>query len=139
MKIKFFAKKILAASAIIIFLAVSYLPAAYAQSFEEFSGLQETAGEEGANYDTTKVDAVGTIGMILRYVLSLLGIIMFCIIIIGFFIMNGAGGNEDEVNKAKSWIKRGFIGVLIIMAAYFLTIVWVGMFAGAGDAKIFQP
>jgi len=121
-----------------IFLNFFYLPTANTQSFEDFSGLKETAGEQGANYDTAKIDLINTIGTVIRYVLSLLGVVMLAIVVIGFFIMNNAAGNEEEVNKAKNWIKRGFIGVLIVMAAYFLTIAFVDFFAGAGDAKIFQ-
>ncbi|OGF26554.1 hypothetical protein A2477_00210 [Candidatus Falkowbacteria bacterium RIFOXYC2_FULL_47_12] len=134
-----FLKRLLAVGSIAIFLNVFCLPMANAQQpFEEFSGLKDTAGEQGANYDTSKVDLINTIGTVLRYVLSLLGVVMLCIVLIGFFIMNSAGGDEEAVNKAKNWIKRGFIGVLIVMAAYFLTIAWVDFFVGAGDAKIFQ-
>ena len=109
--------------------------AAAQQPFEEFSGLKDTAQAEDT-YDTGKTDLIETVGTVIRYVLSFLGIVMFCVMLIGYFIMNGAGGNEEEVIKAKNWIKRGFIGVLIIMAAYFFTAVFVNFFAGAGDAQV---
>ena len=95
----------------------------FGQEFGEFSGLNETAGTQD-NYDLDKNDIPATIGNIVSYILSLLGIIMLIITVVAYVIMSTAGGKEEEVNKAKSWIKNSVIGLIIIMAAYTLVAIF---------------
>jgi len=52
--------------------------------------------------------------------------------------MNNAGGNDQEVEKAKKWIKNSIIGLLIILSAYVITTVAVHFFAGSGETQIFK-
>lgn len=106
-----------------------------AQNFEDFSGLKNTAGAAGAGYDTAKVNLMGTIGTVIQYVLSFAGVIMICVILIGYFILSSAGGDEEKVKKAKGWIKNGIVGVLIVFAAYLFTAVFIYFFAQG----IFNP
>lgn len=108
-----------------------------AEDFSEFSGLNQTAQTDNT-YDTTKIDLVATIGNIVRTVLSVLGIIMLCIIVIAFILMNNAGGNDQEVEKAKKWIKNSMIGLIIIMSAYAITVILVTLFSGSGSNQIFN-
>ena len=108
-----------------------------AQDFDIISGLEETAKTNNA-YDTGDSDLVGTIGNIVGRVLALLGIVMMWITIVAFIIMNNAGGNDQEVEKAKKWIKNSIIGLLIILSAYVITTVAVHFFAGSGETQIFK-
>jgi hypothetical protein len=116
---------------IIVILLTSFLviQPAFAASFEDFSGLKKIAGENAAGYNTAKINLPVTIGTIIQYVLSFLGIIMLCIVLISYFIMSGAGGDEAKVKSSKAWIKNGIIGILIIMAAYLLSAVIIAFVA----------
>lgn len=104
---------------------------AFAVSFEDFSGLKKIAGENAAGYDTSKTNLPATVGTVIQYVLSFLGVIMLAIVLISYFIMSGAGGDEELVIKSKKWIKNGIIGILIVLAAYMLTAIFIKFFANA--------
>jgi hypothetical protein len=55
---------------------------------------------------------------VVKVFLSLLGLIFLIIIIWGGYQWMTAGGNEDNVKTAKSRIKNGIIGFIIILASY---------------------
>jgi len=55
---------------------------------------------------------------IISIILGFLGIIAVILIIYGGFLWMTAGGNEDQVKKAISFVKNGVIGLLIILAAW---------------------
>lgn len=55
---------------------------------------------------------------ILQYLLTFLGIIAVVIILYGGFMWMTAAGNDDRVSKAKSIIKAGVIGLIIVLAAF---------------------
>lgn len=88
---------------------------------QELGGLDNTAGEIG--YSTGGSDSAAgllsiKIGVIIRIVLSLLGIIFFVIVWIGALDIAGANGNEEQVKKGKDRIINGAIGILVILIAY---------------------
>jgi len=112
-------KKIFLSLAILLILTPALVKAQ--TNFEDWSGLKNTGGENAAGYENSDKDIPGAIGVIIRYVLSLVGVVFIIIILIGYMKISGAGGNEEEVTKGKMWIKNGAWGVLIVLAAYFLT------------------
>lgn len=57
------------------------------------------------------------IGKIIKYLLSFLGIIFFLIIIYAGWLWMTAGGNEEQITKAKDLLKNSFIGIIIIITA----------------------
>ena len=61
-----------------------------------------------------------TIASIIKTAMGLLGIVAVVIILIGGFKWMTAGGNEEQVGEAKSWIFSGVIGLAIILSAYAL-------------------
>lgn len=80
--------------------------------------LNESA--EGIGYDTGKeFDSV--VGQIIKVILSLVGILFLIYVIIGGIEWMTAGGNEERVTKAKTRIKNGTNGLLIILGAYMIT------------------
>ena len=82
--------------------------------------LDEAAGSDGAGYDTDVNPDTALpkfIGMIVRTFLSLVGVIFICYIIYGGFLWLTSGGNEDRITKAKSIIKNGIIGLIVIFSA----------------------
>lgn len=65
-----------------------------------------------------------TVAKIINIALSLLGIISVVIILIGGFTWMIAGGNEENVDKAKKRIFAGIIGLAIVLSAYAIA-TWV--------------
>ncbi len=57
----------------------------------------------------------------IRIALSLIGIILLVIMVYAGFRWMTAGGNEDQVNEAKSWIRNAVIGLFIVIIAYALS------------------
>lgn len=80
-------------------------------------------GAPGGGAPTTK-----TIGDVVAQVVliffSLLGIIFVCFIVYGGFKWMTAAGNPDQVKGAQSLMRDAIIGVLILMAASFIS-YWV--------------
>jgi hypothetical protein len=62
-----------------------------------------------------------TAATIINVALSLLGIIAVVVILIGGFFWMTAGGNEDQIGKAKGWIFSGIIGLAIILSAFAIS------------------
>lgn len=58
------------------------------------------------------------ISRIVQIVLGIVGIILFLVILYGGFLWMTAGGNEEQITKAKKWLKNGVIGIIIIITAY---------------------
>lgn len=58
---------------------------------------------------------------IVNVFLSLLGIITVGIIAYGGFLWMTAGGNEDQVSKAKKFILNGVIGLAIVLSSWAIT------------------
>lgn len=58
------------------------------------------------------------IGNVIKIVLTLVGIITVIIIVYAGSLWMTAGGNEDQVKKAKQWLKNAVIGLALILAAY---------------------
>jgi hypothetical protein len=58
------------------------------------------------------------IGGLVQAALGLLGIILLILILYGGFLWMTAGGNTENVDKAKTIIKNAVAGLIIIMAAY---------------------
>ena len=60
-----------------------------------------------------------TIGAVVNVVLSALGIVMLIIIVYSGYLWMMAGGNEEQVTKAKKWILNASIGILIIGISFY--------------------
>lgn len=60
----------------------------------------------------------GSIAIMIRSALSLIGIILVVIVIYAGFTWMTAGGNEEKVTKAKKWLTNAVIGIVITMLAY---------------------
>ena len=82
-------------------------------------------GEGLDEYATTR-ELPQTIGAIIRIVLGFLGIVLLVVIIYGGWLWMTAGGDEEQVKKAKSWIVNGIIGLVIILLAYAITDYVIG-------------
>ena len=88
------------------------------------SALPVLALDTGLNYGT--IIGLGTkdirevVMVIIRVIMSFLGIVALILILYGGFVWMTAGGNEDKVAQAKRIIVAGFIGLIIILTAFAL-------------------
>jgi Type IV secretion system pilin len=77
------------------------------------------------------------IANIIRIALGLIGIVLVVLLIYAGFLWMTAGGNEEQIAKAKKTITNAVIGLIIILAAYAIVVfvmrmLGVGIGGGAG-------
>ncbi len=80
--------------------------------------------EYGAQTGLGGRDPREIVAQVINIALSLLGIVAVVIIIAGGFLWMTAGGNEENVDKARKMIFAGIIGLAIILSAYAIA-KWV--------------
>ena len=117
-------KKILLILILFFSILISSNPV-LAYSFNDNSGLNTTAN--GAGYDQStdaKAFITSKIGIAISAVVSFIGIILLCLIIYGGYLWMVAAGNESQIDKAKDIIKNSIIGVIIILCAYAITMIF---------------
>lgn len=75
-----------------------------------------------------------TIGSLIQYVLSIVGIILLILIIYGGVMWMTARGNEEQVKKARNILRNAIIGVIIVFMAYAISdFVFSSMYEAAED------
>jgi hypothetical protein len=75
------------------------------------------------------------VARIIRVALGLLGIIMVVLIMYGGYLWMTAGGNGDQVDKAKKVLTNAAIGLAIILSAYAIVAFVMRLF-GIGDGGL---
>jgi len=80
-----------------------------------------TIGEEGYGQTGEGQALPVTIGKLINQALQVLGIIIVIMMVYGGFLWMTAGGNSDQVDKAKKIIINATIGLIITMAAYSIS------------------
>ena len=113
---------------IVFLIAVGFLAFfhfALAQSF----GTNEVA--TGLNNTLSTVDPRVTAGRIINIVLGLLGVIAVGIIMWGGFVYLTSNGEEDKVTQAKTILKNGVIGLLIVLASWGIATFILNQLGGA--------
>lgn len=86
-------------------------------------GLKDTgekAGYPSGGGDTTSFG--GRLGVAIKLVLSFLGVIFLGLTIFGGYKYMLARGNDQEVRKARDIIVQALIGLIIVLAAYAITV-----------------
>lgn len=61
------------------------------------------------------------VALIIRVVLSLLGIVFLVLLVLGGYQWMTAGGDEKQVEGAMARIKTAIIGLVIVLSAYAIT------------------
>jgi hypothetical protein len=94
------------------------------------------AGETGAGYGVDssanfKEALPMIIGQIINYILALVGVFFLILTIYGGFLWMTAGGNEDQIKKAKKYLTNAIIGLIIVLAAYSITFFVVDTISSA--------
>jgi hypothetical protein len=77
-------------------------------------------------------------GNVIKVLLALLGVIAVVLILYGGFIWMTAMGNDEKTTKAKNLIGAGIVGLLVILAAYAITIFVLRSFLSATGANYDQ-
>lgn len=70
---------------------------------------------------TPQVKIAQLIGLILNYILGLLGVVFMLLMIYAGFEWLTARGNEQQVEKAKDILKSSITGLIIVVIAYAIT------------------
>lgn len=104
--------------------------------------LEAATGQGGANLGTP-VDPRVTIVLIIRFLLNLTGLVLLGLILYAGYLWMTAGGNEEQVTKAKQLIRNAVIGLIIVLSAYSITIFAANLARGfitpLGGVQPFLP
>lgn len=92
-------------------------------------GLNKTAeGGFGAQITKSDTNLSSIIGKIVGAALAFLGVAFFILIIIGGYMWMFSMGNEQTATKAKDILIAAVIGLIIVLAAYAITIMLASIF-----------
>lgn len=88
--------------------------------------LENIGGKSGFAESEVPTDRAGEVlpvylGGVVNAALSLLGVIFFALMVYGGFLWLYAGGNDEQVTKAKSIMIRALIGFIIVIFAGGIT------------------
>ncbi len=93
--------------------------------------LDKVAGDlKGANPDLKVEERVGSI---IAIFLSFLGIIFLVLMIWAGFNWMLSGGDEEKIRKSQAMIKAAVIGLIIVVAAYALSVFIIERIWGAAN------
>ncbi|MDD5031567.1 MAG: hypothetical protein PHR36_00800 [Patescibacteria group bacterium] len=118
-------KKLISLAILSFFVFSFLLTVGLANAEEPLGGLGNTG--VGIGYKTgggeAKTGIARLIGNIIGAVMAFIGVAFMALVIMGALDIIGAGGNDEKVKEGKDKIKNGAIGILVIFAAYLLTVV----------------
>lgn len=72
------------------------------------------------------------IGDIIGIFLSFLGVIFLVLMLVAGFNWMTAGGDEEKISKAKDTIREAIIGLVIVVAAYAISVFIIESIWGTG-------
>jgi len=96
--------------------------------FEKVEGVAQNAGYNPG----TEVGLDQRISSFVSIFLSLLGVLFMILMIYGGYNWMTAAGDEQKIDKAKDTIRAAMIGLIIIIAAYAISIFVISRLWGAG-------
>ncbi len=103
----------------------NFLLAAVTNSSVYSKGLGGATGTAASAYggsaNLPSADVLTLIGMLIKSVLGLLGVVFLILIIYAGILWMTAAGNEDRVKKAQSILRNSVFGVAIVILAYFIS------------------
>ena len=106
-----------------IFLFILIIPVLATQAQLIDSDILKTTSDEfaaGAGFQqSASIETVSII--VIRTALGFLGLIFLVLTIMAGFKWMNAGGNDEEVKKAKTSVKNATIGLVVVLATYTIT------------------
>ena len=90
---------------------------------DAFKNNRLTGFANNVGYDSTASSTTveGVVGIALKAIFSLLGVIFMIYIIYGGALWMTASGSEERIKEAQTIIKRAIIGLLITVLSYSIT------------------
>ncbi|MDQ5919407.1 MAG: hypothetical protein QG668_134, partial [Patescibacteria group bacterium] len=85
----------------------------FAQSALDDGSIDATAAAAGIDAST---DIFAIIGNLINIFFSVLGVLLLLYILYAGYLWMTAGGEQEQVEKAKSYIKNAVIGLLIMVS-----------------------
>ncbi len=104
---------------------------AYAQALTGQQNVAEIAQAAGVE---ANADLPTVIGRIIYIFLGLLGVILLGILLYAGYLWMTAGGNGDQIEDAKKYIRNAVIGLIIIASSFAITSFILSMLADATGA-----
>lgn len=123
-------KKIIAAVFVaLFFIALQSVPGALLRTASadlwsdqvDIGGI-DVIGGQAFNATDEPTDIRVIIGRVIRVFLGLLGIVFVVLIVLAGYKWMSAAGDSGKVDEAKDQLQTGAIGLLIVLAAYGVTI-----------------
>ena len=118
-------------SAVILAPAIALAATAASDILE---GINKTAdqaqiskGDEKSPTDNLAV----MLGRVINYMFGVVGVVFLTVILIGGYKWMAAGGNTEDITKAKTFILNGIFGLIVIFIAYSLVYVVLVSLAGS--------
>jgi hypothetical protein len=93
--------------------------AVLAQGF--LNKVQSGANAVAKQSEMTSVPLETIIGNIIAAALSFVGVILICAMLYAGFLWMTAGGNKEQLIKARGWIINSIIGLLIVSASFAIS------------------
>lgn len=121
-------KRLLLVLIVFLFLFLSSASSVYAGfsigDFNKTSGLDATGGKTGHKADNKLITPIDvTVASLIKLFLSFLGVIFLGLMIYAGFLWMTAKGNQTKIDKATSIITNSVIGLILIIAAYMITLL----------------
>ena len=129
-------RKIVLTIFITIMAISSFLPAKAADigdAFKTSSSTLSTTVEKAGFFNNNSNNIDNITQTIINAVLSFLGVIFTIIIIYAGFKWMMAEGNTESVTQAKSLLKNAVIGLIIVLAAYAISIAIFSFFINSNS------
>jgi hypothetical protein len=129
-------RKIVLTIFITIMAISSFLPAKAADigdAFKTSSSTLSTTVEKAGFFNDNSNNIDNITQTIINAVLSFLGVIFTIIIIYAGFKWMLAEGNTESVTQAKSLLKNAVIGLIIVLAAYAISVAIFSFFINSSS------
>lgn len=106
-----------------VLAATLCLPQLAFATIADDTGLTTTATNANSNWSNAGQNNLPQFigSYIIQPILGVVGLIFFILIVYGGVLWMTAGGNTDQVKKAKSILINGVIGAAIVIASYAIT------------------
>jgi len=111
------------------FFVACFAPSASAQIADADTNVQNVAEAAGVGGST---DLIEIIGRLINIFLGFVGVILLILILYAGFLWMTAGGNAEQVQKAKDYIKNAVIGLIILVSAFAIVRFIFSFFEGGG-------
>ncbi len=102
----------------------------FAQSALDDGSIDATAAAAGIDAST---DIFAIIGNLINIFFSVLGVLLLLYILYAGYLWMTAGGEQEQVEKAKSYIKNAVIGLLIMVSSFAISRFVLNLLAGEGS------